>query len=216
MKVDQQSMSTTPLLPVPLITTKSLSWKRVGKFLIRVFIVSYLLFSAYCPMWLALQSECETEKSLNTVPSCPCRVNTTWDNEQFGFNIDPACDARKSGYWNCQLHHGAKGCYRQKSTTNIAGAQCCYDNDGRWIADWRKGAGTLDFYYPGTWRNFSTYQHFFSDGLSYLSCRFGVSTIFNACEHYMRYRPPGQCKDVLMTAQCENNDLNLSTSKECA
>jgi hypothetical protein len=43
-----------------------------------------------------------------------------------------------------------------------------------------------------------------------------VSTIFNACEHYMRYRPPGQCKDVLMTAQCENNDLNLSTSKECA
>ncbi|CAF5117119.1 unnamed protein product, partial [Rotaria sp. Silwood1] len=127
-------------LSAQVITTKSFSWGRVITFFVCAFIVTYLLFTAYGLIWLALQSDANTEKSLNQVRCCPCQVNITWDEEQFGFKTDSACDARKSGYWNCRLHQGAKGCYRRKSTTSAAGAQCCYDNEGRWIADWRKGA----------------------------------------------------------------------------
>jgi hypothetical protein len=209
-KVDERSISIGRLFVISFTTAKSLSWKGVVKFLVCTFIVPCMLFSAYCPVWLALQSDTNTEKSIGTVLLCPCRVSTTWDEKQLGFNADPACDARKSGYWNCRFHQGAKGCYRRKSTTSAAGAQCCYDSNGEWISDWRKGAGTVDFYYPSTWKNFSTYQHFFSDVLSYFSCCIGATTIFNSCEQYMRYRPAGKCDNVLLARACRNIDPNLS------
>jgi hypothetical protein len=210
-KFGERSISIARLLLIPFTTTKSLLWKGVIKFLLCAFIVPYILFSAYGPAWLALQSDANTEKTLDTIAFCPCRVSTTWNEKQLDFNTDPACDARKTGYWNCRFHQGAKGCYRRKSTTSAAGAQCCYDSNGEWIINWRKGGGTLDFYYPKTWRNLSTYQHFFSDVLSYFSCCIGASTLFNSCEQYMRYRPTGKCENVLLSRACGDNDPNLST-----
>ncbi|CAF3116313.1 unnamed protein product [Rotaria socialis] len=214
-RFNRQSISISRLLTTLLTTIKSFSWKRPVKFLICGFIVPYFLFSAYCPIWLALQSESYTEKSMNETPLCPCQVSIMWDGDQFGFNVDPSCDARKSGYWNCRFHQGAKGCYRRKSTKSAAGAQCCYDKNGIWIADWNKGAGTLDMYYPQTLTTISTYQHFFSDVLSYFSCCIGASKILNSCEHYMKYRPPGKCEHLLLTpvyASGDPDSLTLTTS----
>ncbi|CAK9188726.1 unnamed protein product [Sphagnum troendelagicum] len=178
-------------------TSKSFTWKGATKFLVRPFIVPDVLFSSYCPAWLELQSDTNTQNLINKVPACPCRVSTTWDEEQLGFNTDPACNARKSGLWNCRFHRGAKGCYRRKSLTSDAGAQCCYDNNGVWINDWRSGAGTIDAYYPETLKNLSTYQHFFSDVLSYFSCCGGVTEFTSNCEKYMKHRPPGRCENLL-------------------
>lgn len=190
-KFDKDLVSIVHLLYTSFATSKSVLWKRVVKYYVCTLIVFYIFFSAYCPLWLAIQSDTNTNKLMDTIALCPCRVNTTWEQKQFGFNADPACDALKSDYFNCRFHQGAKGCYRRKSTTNAVGAQCCYDSHGLWITDWRKGAGTLDFYYPATWRNFATYQHFFSDVLSYFSCCKSMTTILNSCEQYMRYRPSG-------------------------
>ena len=211
--VNRQNISPFGLLSALLNTVKTLSHKRAVKIFAYSIIVSYLLFTAYGLVWLALQSDLHTENTLKSVPLCPCQVSVTWDEEQFGFDVDPACDARKSNYWNCRLHQGAKGCYRRKSKTSPAGAQCCYDNDGKWIDDWKKGAGTLDFYYPATLRNISTYGHFFSDALSYFSCCIGINKIFNACESYMKYRPPGQCENIPLTSANTKDQVDSSTSK---
>jgi len=170
------------------------SRKRIIKYCVWIFVGSVALFFMYGLVWLAFQSDVYTEHLMNSVPICPCRMSTTWKNNQFDFTIDSICDPRKSNFWNCRFHQGAKGCYRKKSISISAGAQCCYDRDGLWLSNWRKGAGTLDFYYPETGRNLSTYQHFFSDVLSYFSCCNHISDIFNTCKQYMRYRPAGTCE----------------------
>lgn len=183
-----------------LNTAKSCFGKKPVKIFLCTIFIPYLVFTAYGPFWLVFQSNSNTERILSSVSLCPCKISIAWNEEQFGFNIDPGCDPRKSGYWNCRFHQGAKGCYRRKSATNAAGAQCCYDNNGIWISDWKKGAGTLDFYSPGTLSlcNLSAFQHFFTDVLSYFSCCFGPSKFFSLCEEYMKYRPPGKCDDKLV------------------
>ncbi|UJR18032.1 hypothetical protein I4U23_004933 [Adineta vaga] len=189
---------------------KSFLRKEIVKCLVHIFVIPYLLFSIYYPIWLLLQSDTYTKESIEKVPLCPCRVSTTWDEKQSNFTTDPACNVRKSGFWNCRFHYGAAECYRQKSTTASASAQCCYDINGRWISDWKKGAGTLDFYYPESWRNISTYQHFFSDVLSYFSCSIGGTRIFTSCKQYMRYRPAGKCEIIPLLYAYKDTDVNLS------
>ena len=158
-----------------------------------ILVTLYVVVSIYAPIWILVQSEANTWAAMRQISDCPCQMNALWKRHQYGFEIDPACDSSKSSYSNCLFHVGAAACYRQKSPSIAAGAQCCYDRHGGWIANWRHGAGTLDFYYPQTWKHLSTYQHFFSDVLSYLSCCFGMTQAFNTCEQYMKYRPSGQC-----------------------
>ena len=200
-KSDERSLRIFLLLYSSFVAIKSVPWKRLIKFLVCAFVVTFVLFVIYGLCWLALQSDANTENMINSAPPCPCRMSTRWSENRLDFNADPACDARKSGYWNCRFHQGAKGCYRQKSAASAAGAQCCYDNNGEWISDWRKGAGTLDFYYPENGRSLSTYQHFFSDVLSYFSCCNPATAILHTCEQYMRYRPTGKCECISATCR---------------
>ena len=175
----------------------ALTWSMVLKRLVkRALLLSatpYIVLSIYSPIWILFQSETSTLAAMSRISDCPCQMSNGWEKHRHGFEIDPACDPSKSSSWNCLFHVGATACYRQKSSSTATGAQCCYDKHGDWISNWRNGAGTLDFYYPQTWKHLSTYQHFFSDVLSYLSCCFGITQIFSTCDQYMKYRPSGQC-----------------------
>ena len=158
-------------------------------------------------VWINLQSDSNTQRLINLIEPCPCYVGTTWKQQQTGFQADQACDGRRKSFMSCWLHRGATGCYRRQSTRSDAGAQCCYNSQGVWIKNWRDGAGTLDAVSPDK----SKLKHFFNDVLSYFSCCYGIAAIFNGCEHYMRYRPPGRCQNCHPMSTDRINDLPFST-----
>ncbi|CAF1153616.1 unnamed protein product [Adineta steineri] len=196
----------------PNITLNISQWKGTQQFIARTFIVPYTLFSSYCPSWSALQSDIKTQNITRNVPQCPCRIRTTWDDEQFGFNMDPVCDGRKSDSSNCQYQRGARGCYQRKSSTSDGGAHCCYDNGGIMINDVRRGGGSIKEHYPETWKTLSTFHHFFFDFLPYFSCC-GISTeVLGTCTQYMRYRPAGTCVNLIpLPPVTVNGDPHFST-----
>ncbi|CAF3513007.1 unnamed protein product [Rotaria sp. Silwood1] len=192
-------------------TSQVISWKGAREFIVRPFIASFSLVSSYCPAWTALQSDTNTRNLTSLIPSCPCRVRTTWDDEQFGFNADPVCNARKSGMWNCRFHRGARGCYRMKSTRSDGGAHCCYDNSGVMITDRRRGSGSSKAHYPETLKALSTYRHFFSDLLPYYSCCGSSTETLPTCQQYIRYRPSGTCVNLIPIPTGGRGDPHFST-----
>ncbi|CAF0966865.1 unnamed protein product [Rotaria sp. Silwood1] len=198
-------------LILPNTTLPTVSWKGVREFIVRSFIASFSLVSSYCSAWTALQSDTNTRNLTNLAPTCPCRMRTTWDDEQFGFNTDSVCSARKSGMWNCRYHRGARGCYRMKSTRSEGGAHCCYDNGGIMITDRRRGGGSLKAHYPETLKALSTYRHFFSDLLPYYSCCGTSSEVLPNCQHYIRYRPSGTCVNLIPIQTGGKGDPHFST-----
>ncbi len=206
-------------LILPNTTIETLTWKGTQQFITRAFIVPNSLFSSYCTTWLGLQSDANTQNLTKHVPGCPCRVRTEWDEEQFGFNADPVCNARKSGTWNCEYQRkAARGCYRRKSTTSDGGAHCCYDNTAWVIDDLTRGGGSMKAHYPETSKALSTHQHFFTDFLPYFSCC-GLSTtttdIPPNCAQYMRYRPTGAgtCIHFIPLPVVAHGDPHFSTLK---
>ncbi|CAF3871380.1 unnamed protein product [Rotaria sp. Silwood2] len=193
-------------------TSQTNSWKGARQFTVRLFVMPYLVTFNYCQPWSALQSDLNTINLANAVPGCPCRVRTTWDEEQLGFSADPACDGRKSGMFNCRLHQGARGCYRRKSTTSDGAAHCCYNNNGGLITDRKLGGGSLIAHYPETLKALSTFRYFFMDRLPYASCC-GVGTeMLSTCAQYIRYRRPrSACINFNLETGVVNNDPHFST-----
>ncbi|UJR20267.1 hypothetical protein I4U23_023398 [Adineta vaga] len=185
-------------LILPNTTTETFTWKGAQKFITRTFIVTYSMFSSYCPTWLDLQSDINTHNLSSRVPNCPCRVLTAWGEEQFGFSADPVCHGRKSGPWNCQYNKPrGRACYRRKSLNSDGGAHCCYDTAGVLIPDLRQGGGSMKAHFPDTMKALSTYQHFFTDFLPYFSCCGIASEILTTCSQYMRFRPAGTCVNLI-------------------
>ncbi len=173
---------------------------------IGIFAISATAYTAFCPIWMEFQPNPQTY--IDQIPPCPCRVLTTWAENQMGYTVDDACDGRKPAGETCTFHKGATGCYRRKSSTGNAGAQCCYDAQGLWINDPNKGAGTLDAYSPDN----SIFLHFFYDVLPYFSCcKALVSPSAEKCKQYMDKRPPGRCENLLPVPSGGNGDPHFTT-----
>ncbi|CAF1395608.1 unnamed protein product [Adineta ricciae] len=174
-------------------------WLRSALFVgAKIFTAATSLNAAYCPAWLLLQTD--PRQYLEQVPVCACQMPTQpWPEEFHGFRIDEGCDARKPIEKTCTYHRKARGCYRKKSDTTWAGAQCCYDEHGKFIEQGNEGAGTLDVVSPdaNSWleKSLSMFGHFFSDFLSYWSCCRSLLISEEMCKEYYKYRPAGRCED---------------------
>ena len=164
--------------------------------------------SGYCNAWRALQSDDYTKKLIEEVPPCPRQVLTSWPRQQFGFVTDDACDGNKTHNGNCGFHPGATGCYRGSSTIagSSAGAQCCYDNQGILITDWRKGAGTIDAISSET----DLLGHVVVDVAPYVFCCLGIDKFTGGCEDYMKYRPPGNSVDLPLSQAVGRGDPHFT------
>ena len=184
-------------LVVPTNGTISTIWNGAKKFIVRPFIVSFMFSTNYCPAWSSVETVVNTRNMTSHAPQCPCRVRTTWDQEQFGFSIDPACDPNKSGSWNCRFHRGARGCYRRRSPSSDVGMRCCYDNAGTLITNRNLGSGGLIAHFPDASRKLSTFRYFFADVLSYASCCGTGSEVLPTCNQYVTYRPTGSCVNLI-------------------
>ncbi|CAF3828571.1 unnamed protein product [Rotaria sp. Silwood1] len=180
----------------------------------RIYKAQKFIRDNYCSVWLRFQPDASFY--INQIPPCPCRVQTTWNNDFMGYTADPKCDGSKPASETCSYHKGAKGCYRKKSDTTPAGAQCCYDTQGVWITDPKKGAGTLDAYMPTfVWHSPSTYlptlAHYFSDVMSYESCCTRSKATEATCKAYHEKRPAGKCENIWPVPLGGNGDPHFST-----
>jgi hypothetical protein len=175
-------------------------WLRSALFMgAKIFTAAASLNAAYCPAWLLLQRD--PAQYIEQIPVCPCQVPTQpWQDEFMGFRVDEGCDARKPIEQTCAYHKKARGCYRKKSDTSWAGAQCCYDEHGQFIEQGKEGAGTLDVISPdaNSWfeKGLSMFGHFFSDFLSYWSCCRSLLISEAMCKAYYDYRPAGRCEHM--------------------
>ncbi|CAF1038779.1 unnamed protein product [Rotaria magnacalcarata] len=183
-------------------------WAAVPLILLRIIVVAAVTFESYCPLWHAFEPN--PQIYINQIPPCPCRVLTTWSENQLGFTADGACDGRYPLGKNCMFHQGASGCYRRKSNTGNAGAQCCYNSQGAWISNWENGAGTLDAYSPDG--SLLSLGHIFSDVIPYFSCCKSIlSPSKERCKQYMNKRPPGRCENLLPLPAGGNGDPHFTT-----
>lgn len=181
-------------------------WAAIPLYAIRIFAISAAAYTAFCPIWNKFQPNPQTY--IDQIPPCPCRVLTTWSENQMGYTVDEACDGRKPADETCKFHSGATGCYRRTSSTGNAGAQCCYDAQGLWISDPNKGAGTLDAYSPDN----SVFLHFFYDVLPYFSCCKALTSPSEVeCKQYMDKRSPGRCENLLPVPVGGNGDPHFTT-----
>ena len=177
-------------------------WLRSAVFLgAKIFTAAASLHVAYCPAWLLIQRD--PKEYIKQIPACPCQVSPEpWLEEFQGFHIDDGCDGRKPWEETCIYHPKARSCYRKKSDRSWAGAQCCYDLDGRFIEHGNEGAGTLDVVSPDatSWfgKRLGMFGHFFSDFLSYWSCCRSLLVSEKMCRAYYNYRPAGSCEEVPM------------------
>lgn len=175
-------------------------WLRSALFIgAKIFTTAASLNSAYCPAWLLMQRD--PNKYIEQIPVCACEVPTQpWPDEFMGFRVDEGCDGRKPIEETCAYHKKARGCYRKKSDTSWAGAQCCYDEQGQFIEQGKEGAGTLDVISPdaNSWfeKSLSMFGHFFSDFLSYWSCCRSLLMSEAMCKAYYNYRPAGRCEHM--------------------
>lgn len=175
-------------------------WIRSALFVgAKIFTVAASLNAAYCPAWLLLQTD--PNKYIEQVPTCACQVPTSpWPEEFMGFRADEGCDGRKPIEQTCAYHPKARGCYRKKSDKSWAGAQCCYDEHGKFLEQGQEGAGTLDLVSPdaNSWltKGLSMFGHFFSDFLSYWSCCRTLLKSDKLCRAYYDYRPAGKCEHM--------------------
>ncbi|CAF1198199.1 unnamed protein product [Adineta steineri] len=175
-------------------------WLRSALFVgAKIFTAATTLNAAYCPAWLLMQSD--PLKYIEQVPVCPCQVPIEpWIDEYMGFRIDEGCDARKPVEETCAYHKSARGCYRKRSDISWAGAQCCYDEQGKFIEHGKDGAGTLDVISPdaNSWygKSLNFFGHFFSDFLSYWSCCRSLLISETLCKAYYDYRPAGRCENM--------------------
>ncbi|UJR29864.1 hypothetical protein I4U23_017412 [Adineta vaga] len=175
-------------------------WLRSALFVgAKIFTAATSLHAAYCPAWLLLQID--PNQYIEQVPVCPCEIPITqsWPDEYHGFRIDEGCDARKPIEETCAYHKKARGCYRKKSDITWSGAQCCYDEYGKFLEQGKEGAGTLDVISPdaNSWfeKSLSMFGHFFSDFLSYWSCCRSLLISESMCKAYYKYRPAGRCEE---------------------
>lgn len=176
---------------------------------LRIFAISIKAYINFCPVWAALQPDPQTY--IDQIPPCPCRVLTTWSENQMGYTADGACKGPTPKTKPCYFHPGATGCYRRPSSTGNAGAQCCYDERGLWISDTNKGAGTLDAFSPDKFIG-AQVIHFFYDFLPYLSCcKLPGSSSKENCQKYMDKRPPGRCENLLPAPAGGNGDPHFTT-----
>ncbi|CAF2654733.1 unnamed protein product [Rotaria sp. Silwood2] len=175
-------------------------WFRSALFLgAKVFTVATSLHAVYCPVWLLVQSD--PTQYIEQIPVCVCQIPTQpWREEFMGFRIDEGCDGRKPIEETCDYHKKARSCYRKKSDTSWAGAQCCYDEQGKFIEHGNEGAGTLDVISPdaNSWfkKRLSMFGHFFSDFLSYWACCRNSLMSEAMCKAYYNYRPAGRCVNI--------------------
>ena len=180
----------------------------------KIFTAAASLHVAYCPAWLLVQRN--PAEYIDNIPSCACQVPTDpWAEDFLGFHVDEGCDARKPVEDTCAYHKKARGCYRKKSDTTWAGAQCCYDEQGRFLEHGQQGAGTLDVISPdaNSWlgRRLGMFGHFFSDFLSYWSCCRSLLISERLCQAYYDYRPAGRCEPMEAESIARHADLSLLT-----
>ncbi|CAF4740990.1 unnamed protein product [Rotaria sp. Silwood1] len=186
-------------------------WFRSALFLgAKIFTAATSLHAAYCPAWLLMQSD--PTQYIEQIPVCACQVPTQpWLEEFMGFRIDEGCDGRKSIEETCYYHKKARSCYRKKSDISWAGAQCCYDEQGKFIEHGKEGAGTLDVISPdaNSWfeKRLSMFGHFFSDFLSYWSCCRSSLMSEAMCKAYYDYRPAGRCENI----ESESMDIHRNS-----
>jgi len=125
----------------------------------------------------------------------PCSIPPTFPETLLdGWVVDPGCDAAQQPN-TCGLHKGAHGCYRHAFASTGPGAQACYDQNGQWISDPWKGAGTLDAETPlGDLAQQA--RHGIVDVATYYSCcTTWLAKQPETCNLYYEKRPPGQCED---------------------
>ena len=195
--------------------TRKVAWiVPLVKWSIRIYKAQKMIRDNYCAVWLRFQPDASFY--INQIPPCPCRVQTAWNNDFMGYTADPKCDGSKPSSETCSYHQGAKGCYRKKSDTTPAGAQCCYNTQGVWITDPEKGAGTLDAYMPTfVWHSPSTYMptlaHYLSDVMSYESCCTRSKATSATCKAYHEKRPAGKCENIWPVPLGGNGDPHFST-----
>ena len=173
---------------------------------VRVFAVFAAIYNGFCSVWHRFQPD--PKIYIEQIPPCPCRILTTWSENQMGYTADTACDGKKPAGETCKFHKGATGCYRRTASSGKAGAQCCYDAQGLWISDPNKGGGTLDAYSPDN----SVLHHFFYDVLPYFSCcKPLASPSAEKCQLYMDKRPSGRCENLLPVPVGGNGDPHFKT-----
>jgi hypothetical protein len=165
----------------------------------KIFTAAASLNVAYCPAWLLIQRD--PSQYIEQIPVCACQVPTSpWPDEHMGFRFDEGCDGRKSIEETCAYHKKARGCYRKKSDVSWMGAQCCYDEHGKFLEQGQEGAGTLDLVSPdaNSWfeKSLSMFGHFFSDFFSYWSCCQSLLISEAMCKAYYNYRPAGRCENM--------------------
>ncbi|CAF1165712.1 unnamed protein product [Rotaria sordida] len=165
----------------------------------KIFTAATSLYAAYCPAWLLMQGD--PNQYIKQIPVCPCQVpSQPWLEEFMGFRIDEGCDGRKPIKETCHYHRKARSCYRKKSDRSWSGAQCCYDEQGKFIEHGKEGAGTLDVISPdgNGWfeKRLGMFGHLFSDFLSYWSCCRNSLTSEAMCKAYYHYRPAGRCENM--------------------
>jgi hypothetical protein len=191
-------------------SSSEILWTAIPLYTIRIFAIGDTAYTGFCPIWREFQPN--PQIYIDKIPPCPCRVLTTWAENQLGYTVDKACDGRKPANETCKFHQGAKGCYRRKSSTANAGAHCCYDAQGLWINDPNKGAGTLDAYSSDD----SIFFHFFYDVLPYFSCcKSIISSSAEECKDYIHKRPPGRCENLLPVpsgGKCDPHFITLNGS----
>ena len=148
--------------------------------------------NANCRSWYDKQGDPKEllAKTLNP----PCQIPATFPSTLIdGWKTDSGCDASKQPN-TCDLHQGAYGCYRHSVASTGPGAQACYDQQGQWISDPWKGAGTLDAETPSNL--IQNLLHFTADVLPYYDCCTSEgSPQPETCNLYYEKRPPGQCED---------------------
>ena len=152
--------------------------------------------SSDCIDWYAKQID--PEEHLQNTLKPPCQVPTSFPAKLIdGWLTDPGCDASKWPKATCGYHEGAHGCYRHSFKSTGPGAQACYDQDGSWLSDPWRGAGTLDVETP-LGSLFQQLQHYTTDVKPYDDCCKTSSQLkASTCSLYYEKRPPGQCEDKL-------------------
>ncbi|CAF0780627.1 unnamed protein product [Didymodactylos carnosus] len=124
---------------------------------------------------------------------CPPSFPKSFHDGTDEWTTDPGCDASKQPN-TCSYHIGAHGCYRHTYTSKGPGTQACYDKNGDWIADPRKGAGTLDKYNAVNQNLFHLLNHYNHDVVPWNNCCDDASLPENICDLYYEKRPPGECQ----------------------
>jgi len=138
-------------------------------------------------------SEGDPQRLLAQTVDPPCTISKDFPATlPDGWSVDPECDAKKQPN-TCKLHKGAYGCYRYAKADTGPGAQACYTQNGVWISDVWKGAGTVDAETPlGDLGQ--QLKHFAVDVVPYYTCCNQASTARYPCSLYYEKRPSGKCQ----------------------